>query len=63
MKPVEGREDLRQLEEHWREDTVHTVYLLREENGVVKAELFTVGPVEDALKTDVIRRMEHCLDE
>lgn len=63
MKPVEGREDLWQLEEHWREDTVHTVYLLREENGVVKAELFTVGPVEDALKTDVIRRMEHCLDE
>ena len=39
MKPAEGREDLWQLEEHWRADTVHTVYLLREENGVVKAEI------------------------
>lgn len=63
LELVEGREDLWQLEENWREDTVRTVYLLREENGVVKAELFTEGPAGEALKADVIRRMEHCLDE
>lgn len=63
LEPAEGRADFWALEEVWREDVVRTVYLLRAENGVVEAKLFTVGPVEDSLKADVIRRMEHCLDE
>lgn len=63
LTPAEEGGALWEMEEVWRADVVRTVYLLRTENGVAEATLFTVGPVEDALKTDVIRRMEHCLEE
>lgn len=63
LTQAEGRADVWQMEEVWREDTVRTVYLLKAENGVVEAKLFTQGPVEDTLKEKVLGRMERCLDE